>query len=318
MNGYFSRIAKHSGLRFSEPGGGARAGGKKPGSPLPASLGIEETVFVRQADAAESIVGSPEQKPERNSQTAEQRMPKMSARKNQDPAIRENVPDRRTEESALEHERKEVRTESSRPGEREKRAQTIREEKVPAESIATGEMRIVGQTVFADAGLPEAEAQAVPAPAVEAEPFEKTGKKQYFTKTAEVIEQGDLSVAEIQNIVFREVQEWAAASPTRTDMRDVRAAETSGNIVTQKIVRPVPERGVVPSSDETPMERAGSAETSGLEEQSLNLSIGTISVVIEEAKKPVQQTELRSQHQGNQHTRQVPGRQFSRLSRNYL
>lgn len=325
MKDYFSRIAKHSGLRFSEPVGGAHDGEGKHASHLPAPLGIEETVLVQPTGADERVWDSPERKLEGQTQTAEQRMPKVRARQKQVPAIREDVPARWAEQSDLEHAREEVRMDSPTPGKLEKITPATREEKAPAESKPAGEIRIVEQTVFADAGMPEAHAQADPAQAeepkaktVEAEPFEKADKKRYFTKTAEVIERGGLGAAEIQNILFHEVQEWTAASPAGTDIRDINVEETSENVVKQKIVRAVPESGVVAIRGERRVERAESAENSGLEEQSFNLSIGTISVVIEDAEKPVQQAERRRQDQGNQNTRQGSARQFSRLSRNYL
>lgn len=42
MNGYFSRIAKHSGLRFLEQGGGPRALRTMRASHLPVPIGIEK------------------------------------------------------------------------------------------------------------------------------------------------------------------------------------------------------------------------------------------------------------------------------------
>lgn len=325
MKGYFSRIAQHSGLRFSEPVGGAHDGEGKHASHLPAPLGIEETVLVPPTGADERVWGSPEGKPEGQTQTAEQRMPKVRARQKHVPAISEDVPARGTEKSDLGHAREEVRMDSPAPGKLEKSTPATREEKAPAESKPAGEIRIVEQTVFEDAGMPEAHAQADPAQAeepkaktVEAEPFEKADTKRYFTKTAEVIERSDLGAAEIQNIMFHEVQEWAAAAPTGTDIQDINAAETSENVVKQKIVRVVPEPGIVTIRSERRVERAESAENSGLEEQSFNLSIGTISVVIEDAEKPVRQADPKRQDQGNQNPRQGSARQFSRLSRNYL
>src|SRR4051794_10445215 len=48
MNGYFSRLAKQSGLRFTATMGGAR-NVVKPPSPLHPRLGIEETMFAPPA-----------------------------------------------------------------------------------------------------------------------------------------------------------------------------------------------------------------------------------------------------------------------------
>ena len=323
MKGYFFRLAKHSGLRYSEPDGGARAEREKPAAHLPAPPGIEETVLVPPTEAAESPLDSPRQKRQR--QTAEQQTLKAVARQKQSPAIGEDVPTREHEKSALQRPSEAVRKGSSGPSELEKMPQAAREEKALAASKPAGEMRVVERTVFATASPPGTGAQADPEKpeelktnTVKAEPFEKAEKKRHFTKTAEAIELGNPDPVEIQRILLHEVQEWAAAAPTEAAVQDLKAAKAPENVVKHQIVLAVPELGVVTVRDEKPMERAENAEGSGLEEQSFNLSIGTISVVIEDAAKPVQQPEPRRQNEGNQSTRRESARQFSRLSRNYL
>lgn len=325
MNGYFSRIAKHSGLRFLEQGGGPRALRTMRASHLPVPIGIEKMVPAPPLDVAETILVSSEREPEGKAQTAEPRMPNARERQQSDPTIRENPQARERQESHLERAGEEARVDPRMPSERENITPPARVEKQSAESPSSGETRIVGQTVFAGAGSPDAHAEDESTTdgdshlhTDESERVEQAATTRYFTRTAEALERGGLGVAEIQDIVLHEAQEWVAASPARADIQDVGASDRSGNIVTHKIVQTASERGVVTLNDERPRETAERAGTPGLEEASFHLSIGTISVVIEDAVPPLRQAESGRQDQGNRRARQVSERQAPRLSRHYL
>jgi hypothetical protein len=156
-------------------------------------------------------------------------------------------------------------------------------------------------------------------------------EKRFFVKTADMIEQGNRNSAEAQNILLREVQEWAAAIPIEAESAEAAAnepAEVSGIAVKRNISQAEREPGVI-TIGAIGGERAGemkrengmdSSENGRIEEQSFELSIGTINVVIEGEERPQAQlaqpaADTRS---GEKNVQQGAGGRSSRLSRSYL
>lgn len=133
---------------------------------------------------------------------------------------------------------------------------------------------------------------------------------QYFKKTGEMLEKGEPNRLEIQQILLREVQEWAADTPdfVETETEIVEAQEPRAELPS-----PLTEEKFV--FRETDAEPPGKAQ--GLEEQNFNLSIGAISIVIEEAEKMPPPENATPNTPDKSETTETK-RQFSRLSRNYL
>lgn len=324
MKGYFSRIAKQSGLRFSESGREKPDMGKKHAYRLPEPPGIEETVLIPPALQTGTASGSPGQEPEGKSQVPEQPTTKVRAQQKQALTIRDSISARRTEKADIEYGLEKLRMDSYAPGEHKKTERSSSDEKELTESKTADKIRPVEQNAFEHTGVQEIRVHADPVKAektkeqnVEIESLINADRKSYFTKTAELIERGGLDAGKIRNIVFHEVREWVAASPAGANSQDKNFGETTGNMIKPETMRAAPEPEVITVRDAGRMERTESAENPVLEEQSFNLSIGTISI-IEDSGESMQQVEVKRQDQGNHNTRQESARRFSRLRRNYL
>lgn len=131
-------------------------------------------------------------------------------------------------------------------------------------------------------------------------------RKEYFKQTSEILEKGAANPQEIQQILLREVQEWVSDAPTFDETEIIETNEVSAK------VSPLfePEKSVV---REVSANRQDARQD--LEEQNFNLSIGTISIVIEDAEKP-----SAPQNVPPKTVNESPKteRQFSRLRRHYL
>jgi len=137
--------------------------------------------------------------------------------------------------------------------------------------------------------------------------------KEYFKKTAEFLEKGAADEQEIGQILLREVQEWAADSPASVEIREVMETpieKATEDVQTMVVSLPAEIFAREPST-------AKNDETQVLEEQNFSLSIGTISIVIEGAEKPVSAPEA-SPKTKIQNTAQAAEQRSSRLSRYYL
>jgi hypothetical protein len=301
MSGYFSRIARQGGARI---GGDV---GPRPGTPAVntqlAPIDHEETVMV--PPRASSSVPAPRQlKPNVDAtvqdQTRAQKQP-MSAI---DPAT-EISPVEAKRPTPLEPVRAEVKLiepevtrDSSHvppsPTREEKKIETLK----PIES-----------------------AKKIPAPPRTAEtPPEKSTEKKFFEKTVEIVEGQTAEPAEVHTILLREVQEWIAAGQTTPD------EVTAG--VTDFTAEPIPETslpierepGVVRivegrRSKAAAPELVQEVSMTDLREQNFELSIGSISVVVEGDERPP--TPAPAQVAAQPAARETP-RRTSRLSRHYL
>ena len=137
----------------------------------------------------------------------------------------------------------------------------------------------------------------------------------YFTKTAELMGKEATDPVRIRESLFREVREWETDGPTTADL-PAQALEIAMDTVLERDAPPAAvEPSIIAIEGKSPIERREPAERTekeGIEEQSFNLSIGTISVIIEGGDGPPPVN----------HTNQNPGRetrpQSSRLRRNYI
>lgn len=322
MKGYFSRIANQSGLRYSEQNAQTHAlsGGKRADGVTP--IEREETVFVPppiqvnkaqaaiETDRADKLQTRPQQEP---TETTEQR---------QKPPVREEISAQMPEKRGTKIVLKETQT-VSEPVENTANQPPILGGNKIEQYSASGGFSIIEQTVFNKSGLSdEANKQTPNRDQIEPEEIEEVKpseprsvleaeKKEYLTRTAAIIEKGEFGSADIQTILFQEVQDWVAASPVSARVVKADAEDLETVVITE--VAQAKEPGIVTIRDSILPERA---EHIGPMEQSFELSIGTISVIIEESKKQ-HQPEPPTQ-QNNKASVQENGFGFSRLNRSYL
>jgi len=327
VNGYFSRLAKQSGLRFTGAIGSKPRTVQNPAPRPPAPLEVEETIFTSPT-SSDRARNPPREKPGEQPQPVEGSRPKLPLSKSQGPKLPDPAKENLTEPSVASHTRQEFpRQSNSTTPRRETPSQLApsqNRETAPAGQPAaplrqsepnepkTNPLRLTevrGQTDTEKTEKPKAKR-------VEAELPETGEKKQFFAKTAEALERGKVDSAEIQHILLLEVQEWAAASPTAEP--DRLAGEKSN--AAEKMAQPKAPAGAAVIGKQL-IRRESQAQTfdpGQIEEQNFDLSIGTISVVIEDSAKPPQLPEPKGRDQERATARREAPRSFSRLSRNYL
>lgn len=129
----------------------------------------------------------------------------------------------------------------------------------------------------------------------------------YFTKTADLMGKEAPDPVRIREVLFREVWEWVADGP---------ALEIAGDTVLERDAPPGAAEGDIVAIQGTRSVESGEPaerwEKEGIEEQSFNLSIGTISVIIEGGDSPPPVNPINREH--GRETRP----KSSRLRRNYL
>lgn len=149
-------------------------------------------------------------------------------------------------------------------------------------------------------------------------PPEKTTEKKFFEKTVEMVEGQTARPAEAHTILLREVQEWIAAAETGS-------AEVSAGV--RDFANPLPDdtrpserrpgvvRIVEGRRSKAASEVVQEVSTATLSEQNLELSIGTISVIVEgEERQPQSPPAPTARQLGASE----PPRRTASLSRHYL
>jgi hypothetical protein len=395
MKGYFSRLAKQSGLSFpgQRPATTSLSAGAAKGDP--ALLHREETLMIppslraagpvskaagKIGSGMASETGVPE-KPKRAA-TGSEPLPGISlpgvapliaaggSRSEIEPARGkrpdENFPEKPEVTEIVElrekldvtvGKEKLVRKQDAGPGAKENpRAVSLRAdqggklphlttekgEKSPGAGDGPEEISLISQTVFIPPGapveiLPESEAEAAIVPiaeetieistAEETKAAEQANRQKYFSRTAKIMERSEPDAAGLQNILFQELREWAAGSPAdpTPPARDAAAAAVTGaeqrelGLATHReIFQMEREPAVVSIKEKETFENDGSSGvSSGLAEQSFDLSIGTINVIIEDTA-PLPGPERPSRNESAQNNSSQTKREYSRLSRNYL
>ena len=323
MKGYFSRITKQSDLRFSgqkAPPSLFSAG--EPTADNRSPIETEETIIIPPAIPAKRSMGGREA---RRSETPDVPPKSAAAPEQGENPSRPSV----TETPVIiggESDKEPVKGRRlvTPPVGKVKHPSPVKTENDLLGEKPSSEFSVAEQTVFKEPKNrerpmpPTAEPVAVeplePKEFTPAESLSSPGKqkKEYFSKTAEIIKKGETGTAEIRNVLFHEVREWVAAAPAN---REMPAADAPGQpeVTITKQVAQSRSPGVLTVREKSHRENV---ETSEPMEQSFDLSIGTISVVIEDEEKPAQPVTL-PQTNNRQRTQETK-REFSRLSRNYL
>jgi hypothetical protein len=316
MKGYFSRIAKQSGLRFSRGTAKERQStNAEPTSKHLSPIEVDQTILVAPSESGQPAKSK--RLTPRSKITEEPQAPKRTGKADQ-PNVAPN-PAALSENTEKKPEINETKFVTTSP------PATVSSTHEQTASALPTEKAFVEPAVIEQTIVKAKESSFEPAPEI-TEPASvevkvlkdssqeniahDTPEKDYFAKTAEIIERGDVEPEEIRQILFREIQQWAADSPTEAEISETVVEKTEPQ-VTKQIVRPSFEQ-TEPISEQVAEERA---ETNSLAEQTFELSIGTINVVIEDEKPKQPEPTPRA---NAQNTAQPAKREYSRLSRHYL
>lgn len=322
MRNYFSRLAKQSGLRFSEqkvnPRVSADDGKNKP-------LHNEETIFV---SSPENRFQPAEKRGDKTAQTNQQTKANKENTENQStveimpPQIVEqkavvetSLPETTTIEFKNQPEIIEVQPEKTSPiveeisfseispetspifSEPENPSLSETKPSLPQKDSLLSEKREIFSNEF-----------ETPLDVTEINVEKETERKMYFEKTEKILEEGGISKEETGRTILQEIQQWVADAPILEKSEDVPTAEKTIKII---------------SSPEAKAENFDAGEDekqtqiSVLEEQNLNLSIGKISVHIEGGGE-ISRPEVLPANNSTRTNERKSERSFSRLSRYYL
>lgn len=329
MKGYLSRIASQSGLRFSSKGAVSPRRAREPHAGLPPEpLDREETVIVpppvesKSSEAGALKRGTTSERPAPENIALKPDRKKAMTKSDPEPVLAPSAPE--TTASPVGEETILITPEPE--SSRKKQALSSNESPVSTASGSAPAEIVQSVLVEPSAKTEQHEKQeSVPSRAVSTEPEapEKQPEKHYFTRTAEIIGGRVDEPVEVQTILLREIQEWAAAGTaseaaegTAADKSVESVAFSSETIETKEVVRITePEAGVVRIGEKR-LPASVPQEASRIEEQSFDLSIGTIKVVIEGDERPPQPAP--APRADNRQKGHDTGRRRSRLGRNYL
>jgi hypothetical protein len=302
MSGYFSRIARQGGARIAGDGG-PRSSTRAANTPL-APIDHEETVMV--PPRASSDVPAPKQLKRNVTEIQDQTRGEKMAKQSPSTIVpaTEISPAETKRPAPLEPDREEVKLIEP--------AATRQSSHLPPSPVPE-EKKI--ETL-----KPIESAKKIPAHPRNAEtPPQKSTEKKFFEKTVEIVEGQTAEPAEVHTILLREVQEWIAAGQTAPD--EVMAG------VTDFAAEPMPETSL-PSEREPGVvrivegRRAKAApelvqevSMTDFREQNFELSIGSISVVVEGDERPPAPAPVQV---AAQPAARETSRRTSRLSRHYL
>lgn len=322
MKGYFASLAKQSGLRVSGRKTGARPSPAAADGPVPAPLHRDETVMAPppiETSRTENRAarGKPAQKadvPKKKSERPSVNAPIPVSSKHGPETVRDNEPgepgtpakiETISPEVPLLHDTRNIPDPISAAG-----------KPVSGDDGASPEIIAVEQQKFVEQDT----ASAIPTDHPETTETSQSVTPQtveqprFFVKTAEIIERGETDTADIGSILFQEVREWVAGGPAETGT-PAPAPPAMERVTVSEVTREQPEPGTIVIRDGDVHESA--EERAPIEEQNFNLSIGTISVIIEDPEKPADPVRV-VQNEQPQNAPAGAKREFSRLSRNYL
>ena len=301
MTGYFSKIVKQSGARLA---GESRGPTKRIGQP-PAPQPIEREEIVMVPSTARSI-------PDRGADPAKAREGAHDGNPNPMAPVDREVP------SALE----------ATPN-AESAAIEVRPSGGEANVSPDREARAITRHQSPRIELPDAKAENVDREALEtrelSQPSSEKEAKTHFVETAKIISGRDVPKEKASAILMHELHEWIAAGTEIETPNDV-APEFTSAVVDGKVESDdKPEPGVVRILGEAVSKKApdkqvardtADRDNESIREETLDLSIGSINVVIEgDAAPPViQPPPTRSITS----TESSPVRPSSRLRRNYI
>jgi hypothetical protein len=134
---------------------------------------------------------------------------------------------------------------------------------------------------------------------------------EHFKETASLLESGVTDKELLQKVFFKEINEWIAApveTVAETESREPTALEENRQLVS--LIEP-------DANAAAQLFRAQARERERLEQHDLSLSIGSISIVIEEPPAQAQPQPVQTQPRAETN-RSQGSREFSRLSRHYI
>ena len=296
MSGYFSRIARQGGARIAGDGGPhARTPTAKTESHL-APIDREETVIVPPGASSDVPASNPlavqdqihAQKTAKRSTSAIDPIEISPAEAKRPAPLEPHVEEVKLIEPAA------TRDPSySSPTPEAKKIETLK----PIES-----------------------AKKIPGPPHTAKtPAEKSTEKKFFEKTVEIVEGQAVEPAEVHTILLREVQEWIAAGQTAPHEVIAGVADFAAEPIPDTSLPSEREPGVVRIVEgrrtKAAPELVQEVSMTNFSEQNFELSIGSISVVVEGDERPPAPAPMQVAAQPA--ARETP-RRTSRLSRHYL
>lgn len=309
MSGYFSRIARGGGARFSGEGVRRTAAIKASTRRHLSPIDSEETLIVSPPEPVPSRGAGPGKKKSGDGVIPKQNRGERSGNRTKAVAgLREITSSSKSHANisptpvAEETHVIEIHAEAHEPGTPSVES-ADRTEPVPSSSVRHRPKPITSDSNRIDAMRPE------------------PSEKRFFESTAAIVEGQPAEPAEAQTILIREVQEWIAAghipsaeiAPDDTGDRavPVRYEERQANEREPGVVRIVDRERPDVSNDGEDMK----PPQHSIEEQNFELSIGSISVVVEgedALPQPAQPVVTRSA------PAKEASRSTSRLSRHYL
>jgi hypothetical protein len=330
MSGYFSRIARQGGARIARDRGQRTATPAAKRESNPAPLDLVETVMVPPR-ASSGVPASRRQMPNVDAAIQDQRrLPKMPEQATSAPASGSSgVPiDPATEISPAEAKRpqplepvvEEVKLfgpEATPDSSHVAISTSPTPEHVLLSSSSTPEER---QSRSLKPIVGEESPQKIPAHSRTAETSpEESSEKKFFEKTVEIVEGQTARPAEVHTILLREVQEWIAAGQTALEDVTLDVADSVAGALPDIPLPSEREPGVVRIREgrraKAAPEPVQEVSTTDFSEQHFELSIGSISVVVEgDERTPATAP---PQVAAQPAARETP-RRTSRLSRHYL
>lgn len=285
MKGYFSRIARQSGLRIA---GQSTASAARPATQPPLPLEREEVVMVPPSfGEAPSHV--------------------LSRRTPEEGSVIGGLNETRLQDSPAANTARESRTEhTTEPSAARTSDEGKIESPVDGETIpATVQGRVQVNQTRVESGPEDG-----PKPS-------RKSKKDFFSQTAEIIGGRDLQRSEAQSVVIREIQEWAASGWNDAAMLEAPTVDESLDDVDIRSKVIETGAGVIRIMDERTTEQPSEVRdirnASSIEESTFDLSIGSVTVVIEG-----EQTASSKPTHVQQHDQPVARTTPPRLRRSYL
>ncbi len=334
MKGYFFRLAEQTGLRFKPSTSAAHGGTIEPRAEsstrslsAPKPLHREETVFVSDSQTQDtphaSVQATDIHAPTTLKNHAAEAVPRAGDSKSQAAKIFSAQESGRTSAEAFEPEG--ARLKSSAPFDaslnegriqiQDTRAFIERSASPNVTSARHERTEMLLQPATDSTGASEADSTA--SRDADAAPEKRetliTQEPEHFTETASLLESGVKDKELLQKIFLKEIHEWIAAP--------------AASVVNAEHGEPSPaldeklHRVALIEPDAHPafeLSRAQTQERERLEQHDLSLSIGSISIVIEEPQQSQQSLAAPPQAQTRAESGTQGSREFSRLSRHYI
>lgn len=337
MKGYFFRLAQQTGLRFKPNASAAHGGAIEPRAesstrarPAQKPLHREETVFVSDSQTPDTPHASAQATDIHAPTTLKNHAAEAGSRvgdsKHQAAKIISAQESNRTGAEAFEAQGAQLKSSApfdASPSEGRIQIQDTRafiEQSASAHetSARREQAEMLLQPATGSSGASEADGAASRDADAASAPHEMRGslvseEPEHFKETASLLESGVKDKELLQKIFLKEIHEWIAA-PVESDV-DTEHGKTSP-AQDEKLQRiALIEPDAHPAFE---LSRAQTKERERLEQHDLSLSIGSISIVIEEPQQSQQPLAAPPQAQTRAESSTRGSREFSRLSRHYI